>query len=198
VGKGTGLGLSICYGLVSQNSGYIEVDSASDQGTTFKVYLPKVEAGSEAIAPENSLESSSPLQGTETVLLAEDEPLVRSLVGNILRDQGYRVLEAANGLEALLMVQEYAGGQIELLLSDVVMPQMGGRELSERLLSIFPEIKVLFMSGYIPGSTFDIDALGPDAELIQKPFPPDVLLMKVREVMDGVKNPYAEPVNQPL
>jgi CheY-like chemotaxis protein len=198
VGKGTGLGLSICYGLVSQNSGYIEVESSPDQGTTFKIYLPKAEARLEVIASENGLESGSPLQGTETVLLAEDEPLVRSLVSNLLRDQGYIVLEAADGLEALSMAQEYAGGQIDLLLSDVVMPQMGGRELAERLLMIFPEIKVLFMSGYAQGSTFHINALGPQVELIQKPFTPDVLLMKAREMMDGVKNPHTEPVNQTL
>ena len=196
VGKGTGLGLSICYGLVSQNSGYIEVESAPDQGTTFKIYLPKAEAKLEVIVSENGLESGSPLQGTETVLLAEDEPLVRSLVSDLLRDQGYIVLEAANGLEALSMAQEYAGGQIDLLLSDVVMPLMGGRELAERLLMIFPGIKVLFMSGYTQGSTFYIDALGPQVELIQKPFPPNVLLLKVREVMNEAKYPDAEPVNQ--
>ncbi len=196
VGKGTGLGLSICYGLVSQNSGYIEVESSPDQGTTFKIYLPKAEARLEVIASENGLESGSPLQGTETVLLAEDEPLVRSLVSDLLRDQGYIVLEATNGLEALSMAQEYAGGQIDLLLSDVVMPLMGGRELAERLLMIFPGIKVLFMSGYTQGSTFYIDALGPQVELIQKPFPPNVLLLKVSEVMNEVKYPNAEPVNQ--
>jgi signal transduction histidine kinase/CheY-like chemotaxis protein len=196
VGKGTGLGLSICYGLVSQNSGYIEVESSPDQGTTFKIYLPKAEARLEVMASENGLESGSPLQGTETVLLAEDEPLVRSLVSNLLRDQGYIVLEATNGLEALSMAQEYAGGQIDLLLSDVVMPLMGGRELAERLLMIFPGIKVLFMSGYTQGSTFYIDALGPQVELIQKPFPPNVLLLKVSEVMNEVKYPNAEPVNQ--
>jgi CheY-like chemotaxis protein len=196
VGKGTGLGLPICYGLVSQNSGYIEVESSPDQGTTFKIYLPKAEARLEVIASENGLESGSPLQGTETVLLAEDEPLVRSLVSNLLRDQGYIVLEATNGVEALSMAQEYAGGQIDLLLSDVVMPLMGGRELAERLLMIFPGIKVLFMSGYTQGSTFYIDALGPQVELIQKPFPPNVLLLKVSEVMNEAKYPDAEPVNQ--
>jgi CheY-like chemotaxis protein len=196
VGKGTGLGLSICYGLVSQNNGYIDVESAPNRGTTFKIYLPKVESRVEVLVPEDRLETTGPLPGTETVLLVEDEPMVRTLVSQILRDQGYLVLQAANGVEALSVAQDYRDGQIDLLLSDVVMPQMGGKELAERLLTMLPQIKVLFMSGYTQGSPFYVDGLGFQAELIQKPFPPHVLLMKVRETLSGAKYPDPELVNQ--
>jgi|ERR671915_636595 CheY-like chemotaxis protein len=130
------------------------------------------------------------------MLLVEDEPIVLNLISHILRQQGYTVLEAANGVEALSVVQEHIGGQIHLVLTDVVMPQMGGKELVERLLKLFPEIKALFMSGYMQGSASYIDALGSEVELIQKPFTLNVLLTKVREALDGVKYSSAEPVRQ--
>jgi two-component system, cell cycle sensor histidine kinase and response regulator CckA len=196
VGKGTGLGLAVCYGIMSQNGGYIEVESQPEQGTRFRIYLPQAEAQEEVKPPESGLEPGDSLWGTEIVLLVEDEPIVLNLISHVLRQQGYTVLEAANGVEALSVAQEHTGGHIHLVLTDVVMPQMGGKELVERLLKMFPDIKVLLMSGYMQGSASYIEALGSEVELIQKPFTPNVLLMKVREVMEGVKYSGAEPVKQ--
>jgi two-component system, cell cycle sensor histidine kinase and response regulator CckA len=196
VGQGTGLGPAACYGIVSQNGGYIDVESAPEQGTRFRIYLPQAEAKEEVKPSESCLGSGDSLWGTETVLLVEDEPIVLNLISHVLRQHGYTVLEAANGVNALSVAQEHTGGRIHLVLTDVVMPQMGRKELVERLLKLFPDIKVLFMSGYIQGSASYLEALGSKVELIQKPFAPNVLLTKVREALDGVKYSSAEPVRQ--
>ena len=144
-GKGTGLGLSTVYGIVKQSGGNIWVYSELDHGTTFKIYLPRVEE--EASTLLHGDDKRSLPQGSETVLLVEDDLSVRGLVVQVLRENGYNLLEAANGNEALRMAQEYAG-EIHLLLTDVVMPQMGGKELADRLKTLRPNIKVLFTSGY--------------------------------------------------
>ena len=182
VGKGTGLGLATCYGVVQQNGGHIEVCSEPGQGTSFKVYLPVTEEPYEA-QPE-IVDSSISLQGKETVLLAEDEPLVRTMVATVLRVQGYEVLETANGEEALRMFEKHGGEGIELLLTDVVMPQMGGPELAEKLHATHPEIKVLFTSGYTGDYLSHLNTLTTGSEFLAKPYIPDTLAVKVREVLD--------------
>ncbi len=181
-GKGTGLGLSTVYGIMKQSGGGITVRSRPGQGTTFVLYLPRVEAPISAAFPER--ESSGAFEGTETVLVAEDEPGVRSLVRDTLRLKGYTVLEAGNGAEALALADRWSG-PIHLLLTDVVMPQMNGRELSERLVERRPGLKVLFMSGYADDAVFRHGVIAEDLQSIQKPFTPSALAGKVRTVLDA-------------
>ncbi|MFB3120540.1 MAG: ATP-binding protein, partial [Stenotrophomonas maltophilia] len=182
VGKGTGLGLATCYAIVQQSGGHIEVCSESGQGTSFKVYLPVTKETYEA--QPKIVDSSSSPRGKETVLLAEDEPLVRSMAATVLRDRGYEVLEASNGEEALRTVEKHGGEGIELLLTDVVMPQMGGPELAEKLHATHPNIKVLFTSGYAGDSLSELDALPTGTEFLPKPYMPETLAVKVREVLN--------------
>ena len=184
-GKGTGLGLATCFGIAKQNGGHIEVHSELGQGTTFKLYLPSTESAMEE--GEGSGESEKPgasLGGTETVLLAEDEPLAPKLVAQVLRDRGYRVMEAATGQEALGIFQSQEAGSIQMLLTDVVMPHMGGIELAQRITDIQPDTKVLFASGYIQEPLFLSGDPSQEIRFIQKPFLPDTLALKVREVLD--------------
>ena len=180
-GKGTGLGLSICYGIMKQNGGHIEVDSETSNGTKFKIFLP-CSTQSVPVIPQNRGSKHMP-GGKETILLAEDEPMVRAMCTRVLYDNGYKVLEAANGEEALRLAQTHPAGMIDILLSDVVMPQMGGIELARRLGESRPDIKILLTSGY----TDEALACSPNANLpfLQKPFLPSALLSQVREVLDS-------------
>jgi PAS domain S-box-containing protein len=182
-GKGTGLGLSTVYGIVQQSGGNIWVYSEPGLGTTFKIYLPRIEEDTESLRP--SVVSTKPLQGSETILLVEDEEMVRKLACTVLQKYGYTVLEAPNGEEALRMVQGENHNPIHLMVTDVVMPGMSGRQLADRLVSLRPEMRVLYMSGYIDNAIAHHGVLDPGIAYIQKPFARDDLASKVREVLDA-------------
>jgi PAS domain S-box-containing protein len=180
-GKGTGLGLATCYGIVRQCGGHIAVESAPGAGTCFEVYLPRADGPPSVRA--DAEEGPLP-RGTETVLLAEDEPAVRRTALRVLRAQGYRLLEAADGVEALERAKRHAG-PIHLLVTDVVMPRMGGIELARRLRALRPETRVLHVSGYVERSMWQAPHAQPGAAFLQKPFLPAALARKVREVLDA-------------
>jgi PAS domain S-box-containing protein len=182
-GKGTGLGLSTVYGIVKQSGGNIWVYSEPGQGTTFKIYLPTIEEITDVL--EAKVVPTKSLQGSETILLAEDEEAVKKFASMTLQSYGYKVLEAANGEEALRVVQEQPPGFIRLMLTDVVMPGMSGRELANSLQLLQPEMKVLYMSGYTDNAIVHHGVLDPGMAYIQKPFTPDGLASKVREILDG-------------
>ena len=181
-GKGTGLGLSTVYGIVKQSGGYIWVYSEVGRGTTCKIYLPRVEEALGTSQP--GAFPASVLRGSETVLLAEDEEVVRSLASRVLRENGYTVLEASNGEEALQLCAQQRG-TIRLVMTDVVMTGMSGRELAERLHVAHPEMTVLFTSGYTDEAVVRHGILDTGVAFLQKPFTPDALLHKVREVLDA-------------
>jgi len=189
-GKGTGLGLATVYGIVKQSEGYIRVYSEQGVGTSFKIYLPRVEDEAE---PEESLVvSASVAQGTETVLLVEDEAMVRRLARKVLAQHGYKVLEACDGEEALSLAAQHPG-PIDLLLTDTVMPKLSGREVASRLAARFPDLKVVFMSGYTDDAVVRHGVLEAGVPFLQKPFTPDALACKLRDVLDGrTKNPSRE------
>lgn len=182
-GKGTGLGLSTVYGIVKQSGGNIWVYSEPGQGTAFKIYLPKAaEAGKEKYRP---IESPRILarKGTETILLVEDEKAVRTMIRKTLQSNGYTVLEAHHGQEALHICDQYSG-PIHLMVTDVVMPRMSGKELAEKLTPKRPEMKVLYMSGYPDNSIVQHGVLEPGTEFLQKPFTFNALEAKVRKILD--------------
>jgi PAS domain S-box-containing protein len=179
-GKGTGLGLAMVYGIVKQSGGYIGVSSEVGKGTIFRIYLPRIKEELDESGPAGS--GVAALQGTETLLLVEDEEGVRALVRNVLREKGYRVLEASGGEEALELSELY-GGQIDLLVTDVVMPQMSGRELARRLANSRPQTKVLYISGYADNAVWSEGGLDSGGAFLQKPFSPEALARKVREVL---------------
>jgi CheY-like chemotaxis protein len=179
MGRGTGLGLATVYGIVKQSGGFIWVYSEPGQGTTFKVYLP-LEHAPEAPGPR----IKPPARGCETVLLVEDEDAVRELAVEVLQDAGYRVLQAPSAARAIEMAGEHPGA-IDLVVTDVVMPGLGGRELGEQLVASRPGLKVLFMSGYTDDVILRRGVLSSSAAFIEKPFSPEGLARKVREVLDG-------------
>jgi two-component system cell cycle sensor histidine kinase/response regulator CckA len=179
-GKGTGLGLSTVYGIVKQSGGYVFPQSELGAGTTFYIYLPRVEESPEEMAPAKAQENEK--GGCETVLLVEDEESVRELVRETLAARGYKVLEAENG-ESGLRVAEVHGDGIDILITDVVMPGMGGRELAKRLLQIRPNLGVLYLSGYTEDTILHQGVLGPGTAFLQKPFTLQNLARKVREVL---------------
>ena len=182
IGEGTGLGLSTCFGIVSQAGGHIAIDTEVCEGTTMRVYLPRVLDGT---CPTSSSDDLCHLsQGNETVLLVDDEPLVRGLASTVPSEQGYTVLEAANGHEALHYAREGAGEKLDLLLTDVVMPLMGGKELAEQLREIHPNVKVLFISGYADDIVGRNGLSEREADFMQKPFEVAALVSKTREVLD--------------
>src|SRR5208283_1677665 len=180
-GKGTGLGLATVYGIVKHNGGHIELESQLGKGTTFRIYLPCNEGTSPSA--KSSFSSQKTPFGQETVLLVEDEEVVRSLARRTLQECGYTVLEANGGGEAIELAEQHAG-PIHLLLSDVVMPGMGGGQLAERLRSLRPEMKVLYMSGYTDDAMIRHGVLEHEVSFLQKPFKPVALAAKVREVLD--------------
>jgi len=181
-GKGTGLGLSTVYGIVKQSGGNVWVYSELGRGATFKVYLPQVDEPLEEPRPVEA--RAVPARATETVLVVEDEVSVRSLVRGVLESRGYRVLEACHGADALSISDQH-GGPIHLLLTDVVMPEMSGRDLASRVMPRRPEIRVLYMSGYTDDAIIHNGVLDAGTAFLQKPFTPDALARKVREVLDG-------------
>ena len=182
VGKGTGLGLSTVYGIVKQNNGFVWVYSEPGQGSTFKIYLPKVEENADL--EEKQRPSGVESGGSETVLIVEDDSCLRKLAQGILRRYGYRVLVAENGEDALRINEEY-DDQIHLLLTDVVMPRMGGKELAERLQPLYPGMKVIYMSGYTDNAIVRHGVLAPELNFLEKPFTPEGIGRKVRKALDG-------------
>jgi len=178
-GKGTGLGLPTVYGIVQQSQGYIYVYSELGKGTAVKVYLPRVDEEVETVSPV----SAPAPHGTETVLVVEDERQVREFVTRVLTAKGYRVLTAGEGLEALRLCKDCAD-PVDLLVTDVVMPGMGGRELASRVMAAKPGVRVLFVSGYTDDAVSHHGVLEAGLEFLQKPFTTDAFLGKVREILD--------------
>jgi CheY-like chemotaxis protein len=181
-GRGTGLGLSMVYGIVKQHGGYIGVQSEEGRGTTFEIYLPSAIIGDEGRAEQAPERGES--RGSETILLVEDEADVRELTREILEMAGYTVLEAARGDEALRQCRDSAG-PIELLLTDVVMPQMSGPELARQIVALRPSTKVVYMSGYTDDALGHHGVLDPDIILLPKPFTPESLMQHVRRALDA-------------
>jgi two-component system cell cycle sensor histidine kinase/response regulator CckA len=180
-GKGTGLGLATCFGIVKQNTGHINVHSELERGTTFKIYFPQVESALEP--PRVRTMPTEAAGGNETVLLVEDEPMVRELAVVTLREKGYNVLEAGNGEEGLRTARQHEG-KIDLVLTDVVMPVMGGKEMADALRTSHPNTKVLFTSGYAEDAMGHHGVLRPGIVFLQKPYMTVTLARKVREVLD--------------
>ena len=179
-GKGTGLGLATVYGIVRQSDGQISVTSAPGTGTTFRIHLPRVDAPVEKSRVGRPV--TAPAAGTETILVAEDEQIVRALIRKVLEQAGYTVLLGDGGTEALQLAERH-GGPIHLLVTDVVMPGMNGRELARRLLERRPDTKVLFLSGYAEDAVERHGVLEPGTAFMQKPFSPSALANRVREVL---------------
>ena len=189
-GKGTGLGLATVFGIVKQSGGHITVYSELGHGTTFKVYLPRVEEAAEVAVP-----TGTPVEfprGTETILLVEDEDQVRSLARMALEECGYTMLVAGNGPDAIQLAGQNEG-KIQMLLTDVIMPEMSGRVLAPLLMSLNPGIKVLYMSGYTDTTIIRKDLLVAGSAFLQKPFSLDVLARKVREVLDAKEEESGKP-----
>ncbi len=182
VGKGTGLGLSTIYGIVKQNNGFIWVYSEPGQGTTFKVYLPEVKKDANLEKKEQTPVDDP--GGSETVLIVEDNDLLRNFAQKALQSYGYRILVAENGEDALMVCKKH-DGQIDLMITDVVMPKMGGREAAKRLQPLYPQMKVIYMSGYTDDAIVHHGVLEPGLNFLEKPFTPEGLARKVREALDN-------------
>jgi PAS domain S-box-containing protein len=180
-GRGTGLGLSTVYGIVQQSEGHIDVHSEPGRGTTFTIYFPQVD---ETMGTTEGIHyTNKAMEGSETILLVEDEEIVRSLVCSVLQAQGYTVLEADSGPEALRISSAHKD-PIHLMLTDIVMPHMSGRELANRFSLLRPEMRILYMSGYTDDATIQDSELEPATFLLQKPFTPEVLISRVRLILD--------------
>ena len=181
VGQGTGLGLATVYGIVKQNSGFINVYSELGKGTTFKIYLPCY--ANKTVPAVTEGPTQAPEGGTETILLVEDEPMILELSKDLLEELGYTVLAARTPGEAIHLAEEYAG-EIQLLMTDVIMPEMNGWDLAKRLLSLYPDLRSLFMSGYTASTISKHGALEEDIHFMQKPFSMSVLSAKVRDALE--------------
>jgi two-component system cell cycle sensor histidine kinase/response regulator CckA len=180
-GHGTGLGLAMVYGFVKQSGGHIEVESEVDRGTVVRVYFPHAEEAVTPAAPTEDVVTTT--GGTETILLVEDEDAVRMLLRQILESSGYVVLEAPDGQEGISVAQRHQG-TIHILVTDLVMPRMSGRQLADQLTRSIPDLRILFMSGYSYEPAGPDPGLGPGIDLLQKPFSPNSLVRKVREILD--------------
>jgi CheY-like chemotaxis protein len=179
-GKGTGLGLSTVYGVVKQSGGYIDVQSGPGEGTTFKIYIPRIEQAVPLQAQNRDPDTS--LHGVETILMVEDEAALRAITRGHLEHLGYRVLEAADGREALEKSRKYSD-PIHILLTDMIMPELGGRALAHELCELRPDIRVVYMSGY-SGRTYNSQSdLDTGSFFLQKPFTRDTLARKIREAL---------------
>jgi CheY-like chemotaxis protein len=185
-GMGTGLGLATSYGIIKQAGGHITAYSEVGKGTTFVIYLPLAEKEAETQVPQPA--ATELPSGTEAILLVEDEATVRDLVGTVLRELGYKVQEAGNGEEALRVIEQNGGQKIDLLITDLVMPHMGGKELAAHMQAAYPDTKILFMSGYTGEFIIQQGELEPGTAFLQKPFVPSVLARKVREMLDSRGN----------
>ena len=182
-GKGTGLGLATCYGIVKQSGGHIAVYSEQGKGTTFRVYLPRVDEAAEPFQRDE--ETTETPAGTETVLLVEDEPMLRELGMTVLADLGYHILVAENGCDALRLLGENPDMTIDLLMTDVVMPEMGGKELVDKLRPLYPATKVIFCSGYTEDAIFHSGGLEAGVYFLQKPYTVAAVAQKVRDVLNA-------------
>jgi PAS domain S-box-containing protein len=194
-GQGTGLGLAVVHGIIAQSGGHISVSSKLGQGTTFKIYFPQVE-GLRTTRKSHAGTGETP-RGSETILLVEDEGAVRKLALRTLEMAGYTVLEAAHGGEGVRVAEQHQG-PIHLLVSDVVMPEMGGCLLAERLAATRPGMKVLFLSGYTDDAMVRHGVLSSEINFLQKPFSPDALARKVREVLHGIIGPETPFLHKPF
>ena len=185
-GKGTGLGMVTCQTIIRQSGGHIDVSSEVGKGTTFRVYFPRIE---EPILLAASVSSKTgPLRrGTETLLIVEDEPSVRHLAQGVMRSQGYDVLTAPNGQDALRVAREHKGQPISLVVTDVIMPRMGGKVMAEWLKTSYPDLKILFTSGYTEDAIASHGVLDGGVEFLPKPYTPASLSRKVRELLDAPK-----------
>ena len=184
VGKGTGLGLSTVYGIVKQNNGFVWVYSEPGKGATFNIYLPRTEG--DADLEEKQQLPVIELDGSETILIVEDDDGLRKFAQKVLQQHGYKVLDAENGEDALRVSEEH-DGQIDLMITDVVMPKMGGKEAADRLQPLYPQMKVIYMSGYTDNAIVEHGVLAPGLSFLQKPFTPESMARKVREILDDGK-----------
>jgi two-component system cell cycle sensor histidine kinase/response regulator CckA len=192
--KGTGLGLSTVYGIVKLHNGHISVASTEGAGTTVKIYLPRVEG---AVKPRGEPPAEAKqIRGTETILLVEDDDQLRRLTSQILQDQGYTVLEAGSGSEALLLSRRHPG-PIQLMLTDIVMPEMNGYVLAERLRPSRSDTVVQFMSGYQSDAIWNDGPMPKDASIVIKPFTPAQLLHRVREILDTGEKAHDNTLSAP-
>lgn len=191
-GKGTGLGLPTCQAVVQKSGGYIAVESEPGKGSTFKVFIPRVEEG---VKPKPApVEPESPLpRGTETLLVVEDEPAVRHIARGLLRAQGYNVLTASNGQEGLHAVRDHKGSTIRLVLTDVIMPLMGGKVMAEWLKATYPDIKILYTSGYTDDAIAQYGVLEPGVDFLAKPYTRAALVRKVRQMLDEDSQSVYQP-----
>ena len=181
-GKGTGLGLATCQTIIQQSGGHIDVCSEVGKGTTFEIYFPRVDLPLD-VAAKPAWGGPLP-RGTETLLVVEDDPSVRHLARSVLEAQGYEVLTASNGKDGLLAASEYKGSPICLVVTDVIMPQMGGKAMAEWLVSTYPDLKILFTSGYMDDAIAPHGVFEPGVSFLPKPYSPSILARKVREVLD--------------
>jgi two-component system cell cycle sensor histidine kinase/response regulator CckA len=184
LGKGTGLGLATCHNIIQLCGGRIEVDTVEGQGTTFNVFFPRVEAP--CPVPASSATKTGPLRiVSETLLIVEDEPSLRHLAQGVLESRGYKVLTAPNGQDALRVAREHKGPPISLVISDVIMPRMGGKMMAEWLQTTNPDLKVLFTSGYTDDALTNQGVFDPMIAFLPKPYTPASLTQKVRQMLDG-------------